>query len=459
MNRFLYLVFCFFCALSFNAVVTPAFAAGGAGGSWEGDYDSGGGGDMGAGGAGGSWGDDSGFGGNGGSTGGGGQQCTYTWQDFSGTDTNALCLSIADKFKKTLLSSDNNTCVLENHHVSFRLNSDCVDPPECPVDMHWNGSNCVKDLKCPAGYVKDGDKCIWQCPAGYKMLGGNCVPDDMPEDCDPAIQTCTGGGGAGGGGGEPVCDCCQKLTELVNNTGTIINNQNRVISLAETSVTNQNKIISNTENINNNINQTNLKLDKLINVINQKEPDFDTTGIENKIDELKQVFADKEFNADNINIDMSETNKKIDDLTQAVKDSEYNDESLKLKLDEVIKAINDKTTDLKPITERQDEQTDLLEQIRDLLRPVEQAELAPQLEDVAINAHLDPWSAIRGFDVNQNMINAQAQCPSGDAYSFDFFGQHFAMPMTILCTFLGRIGVGIMFLAYMSAAFIIVKGD
>ena len=75
------------------------------------------------------------------------------------------------------------------------------------------------------------------------------------------------------------------------------------------------------------------------------------------------------------------------------------------------------------------------------------------------NAHLDPWSAMRGFDVNQNMINAQAQCPSGDAYSFTFLGKTFAMPMQILCGYLGQIGVGIMFLAYISGAFIIVKGD
>lgn len=186
-----------------------------------------------AGGAGGSWDNDSGFGGNGGSTGGSG-----AGGSTGGTVMCSSPLGGSDMVPSSQLSSITQSWCKSNSSVELvipgvtdtakqysvtckyndfapnrgRRTGWCYPPekpvdPECPVDMHWDGSNCVKDLKCPAGYVKDGNKCIWQCPAGYKMLGGNCVKDDMPEDCDPAIQTCDENG-------EPVCDCCGAVSGL-----------------------------------------------------------------------------------------------------------------------------------------------------------------------------------------------------------------------------------------------------
>lgn len=426
---------------------------GGAGGSWGGDY-TGDGGSTGGSGGGGSW--DSGFTGNGGSS--ATAQCPSEYLYYRNSaptvffpSGEAACQSRGDapNFNGSACIRDNGTTLV---FVGKKSNPDYDPNCACPGDSVRNSSGqCVAPLKCPAGYVKDGNKCIWQCPAGMKMLGGNCVKDDMPEDCDPVIQTCDEDG-------KPVCDCCATLKQLVSQNQTIINNDNRIISLTENMTSNQNTIINNTENINTNITTTNNKLDELINVIKQNNPDFDTTGIENKLDDLKQVLNDKEFTIDgDINLDMSETNAKLNDLIQAVKDNKYDDTSLKLKLDEVIDAI--RALDLSQVTDRQDEQTGLLEQIRDLLRPTQQADLAPQLEDMELDAHLDPWSAIRGFNVNQNMINAKAQCPSGEAYSFDVFGEHFALPMPILCGYLGQLGVGIMFLAYVSGAFIIIKGE
>ena len=205
-----------------------------------------------AGGAGGSWGDDSGFGGNGGSTGGGGGG--GSWDDRMCT---AAYSGMDQVTKKSPKQVGIDTCAFFNKGTFTGITDGTTTPsiycrksptepetfagvancttgenpqPECPADMHWDGSNCVKDLKCPAGYVKSGNSCIWQCPAGFKMVGGNCVKDDQPEDCDPTIQQCDEDGA-------PVCDPCSKLQQLINNNLTMINNDNRVISLTENIVT------------------------------------------------------------------------------------------------------------------------------------------------------------------------------------------------------------------------------
>lgn len=465
--------------------------AGGSGGSWEPTFPSSGG-STGGGGAGGSWGNSDGFGGNGGSGGSSAppSECVYTLYygrtPFTGSTPSSVCSSMlgVPTSGKTISSS-----VLSGSQCSYKLQwpngshgggpfltsniaSDCSippPPPDCPSDQVYDGSQCVPKLQCPAGYKKEGDKCVWQCPVGYKDVGGSCVKDDQPEDCDPAIQECDENG-------EPVCDPCSKLQELISNNQTMINNDNRVISLTETLVSNQNTTNNNINNvnnslsvinnnmstINNNINNINSSIQNVITAIEDNKPDFDTSGIEVKLDAVITAIQNNNgVGEDGQPIDLTEILRLLNEIDVGVKDGKFDDTQLNAYFDEIIQNGIPVGVDFTEVTDRQDDQTGLLKDIKKLLMPTNEAGDPdfgiPEVGE--FDAHLDPWAAIRGFDINQNMINAQAQCPSGEAYSFTVMGKTFDMPMTIMCNFLGQIGVGIMFLAYMSGAFIIVKGD
>ncbi len=467
MRNLIFNLFIAFGAMFFTAVTMPAFAVPNTDGKewgdgWvQGDPFPGGGGSFGGNSGGGSWGNSNGFGGNGGSSNNGGISATCAAESEKACKSNTGMPFIRNYVTPTGVVMME--CGLNGYVSGYKAPCPPVKPPEeCPADMHWDGSNCVKDLKCPQGYEKQGDKCVWQCPAGYKELGGSCVKDDQPEDCDPAIQQCDENG-------EPQC-MCKALRELVNLTNTQINNDNRVISLTETMTSNQNITNNNLNNVNNNLNvinnnmsivNNNIKninesVNNVITAIENNKPDFDTTALENKIDEVITAITNTGGGGGGGEpTDLTALLQKLDEMHQSIIDNKYDDAELKAKIDELI------NKDLSEITDRQDEQIGLLEDIKRLLMPTNEAG-DPDYgipEPDEFNAHLDPWSAIRGFDVNQNMINAQAQCPSGDAYSFTFLGKSFVMPMQILCGYLGQIGVGIMFLAYISGAFIIVKGD
>ncbi|MDN3452259.1 MULTISPECIES: virulence factor TspB C-terminal domain-related protein [unclassified Psychrobacter] len=427
-----------------------------------------------AGGAGGSWDNDSGFGGNGGSTGGGGaggswsDQCSYSIRGRSFDSLDAV------EFEHCKLRSDSLSIFNLSHSdgvISFScsVSADahpdgnyggtyvCEEPPSCPVGQVWNGTSCVTELKCPAGYSKDGDACIWQCPAGYKMLGGNCVKDDMPEDCDPTIQECDENG-------EPVCDCCGSLQQLVNLTNTQINNDNRIISLTENIVTTMNttnnninnvntsinNVNNNISNVNNNLTTINESIENIITTIQDNKPDFDTSAIEAKLQQL----IDKDWTVDvaNIELDLTELLLKLDELNQSIIDNKYDDTELKEKIDELI------NKDLSEITDRQDEQTSLLEDIKRLLLPTNEAgdpDLnLPEVEQ----SEFDPWAAIKGFDISNNIINASRQCPADK--SFTVMGATFSIPMTPMCTYLGYLAPIFLALAYFQGAMIILRsGD
>lgn len=432
------------------------------------------------GGAGGSWGDDSGFGGNGGATGGAGSggswdnasdgSCTLpSGASISGTSNSSnfggnevcgqgLAMGVYPPSSFYTGAPVSYACNVAGKSVKTTVQMVCNGQPLCePPSVLSPDGVCVDELKCPAGYVKSGNSCIWQCPVGYKMLGGNCVKDDMPEDCDPTIQTCDENG-------EPVCDCCGSLQQLVNMTNTQINNDNRIISLTETSVSNQNTIISNTENINNNINNVNNNInnvnnnlttinesiENVITTIENNKPDFDTSGIEAKLQQL----IDKDMTVDGSNIEMDFTPliTKLDELNASIKANKYDDTELKAKIDELI------NKDLSEITDRQDEQTSLLEDIKRLLMPTNEAgdpDLnLPEVEQTTF----DPWGAIKGFDINTNMINASSECPPDK--TFTVMGATFSIPMTPMCTYLSYLAPIFLALAYFQGAMIILRsGD
>lgn len=422
------------------------------------------------GGAGGSWDNDSGFGGNGGSTGGSGSGGSWTppqncWKVGGGSPaplqptSQAACLAYAGASADCSSLTITGTSARHPQYgeVAKMICAEEPKPPECPAGQIFNGSTCVPELKCPAGYVKSGSTCIWQCPAGYKMLGGNCVKDDMPEDCDPAIQTCDENG-------EPVCDCCGALTQLVNMTNTQINNDNRIISLTENIVTTMNttnnninnvntsinNVNNNINNVNNNLTTINESIENIITTIENNKPDFDTSGIEAKLQQL----IDKNMTIDgaDIEIDFTPLLAKLDELNASIKANKYDDTELKAKIDELI------NKDLSEITDRQDEQTSLLEDIKRLLMPTNEAG-DPDLNLPEAEASVfDPWGAIKGFNISQNMINASGECPADK--SFSVMGATFSIPMTPMCTYLSYLAPIFLAMAYFQGAMIILRsGD
>ncbi len=475
MNKF-YIVFCLISALFFTAVTMPAFA-------WE--QGSGG---FGGSGAGGSWGNSDGFGGNNGSSGASaGGSCKANFMGTSYSSPSAAGTAACSYFGRGGLigwaKSGSNTateptpskngthypvCAKGGAFGAVNL-TDCDAPiPDCPVGEHWDGSRCVKSLKCPAGYEKQGDKCVWQCPEGFKKVGGSCVPDNQPEDCDPSLQECDEDG-------KPKCNICEKLTNLTNNQQTIINNDNRVISLTETLVSNQNITNNNLNTVNNNLNTINNNMStinnniqnidnsvqELITTINEKNPTIDTTALENKIDEVINAINNNTGGGDGGDVppDLQPVIDKMNDLNQSIIDNKYDDIALQTKVDELI----NKDLDLSSITDRQDEQTSILDDIKKLLMIQKDADGNPDLDMPEVEQEeLDLWGAISGFDIHKNIINASSQCPADKEFTVNlgFKSATFAIPMSNICTYLSYLAPVFLMLAYFSGAMIILRaGD
>ncbi|MFK3866867.1 virulence factor TspB C-terminal domain-related protein [Psychrobacter faecalis] len=434
-------------------------------------------------GAGGSWGDDSGFGGNGGSTGGSGAggswvggQCNLGNQYF-GT-LSSVCSSKAKDFPTSVssitkdpYSNGSFTCNFSNGlSTGVQCNVD-AEPLECPEGTYDAGGGvCLTELKCPAGYVKSGNSCIWQCPAGFKMVGGNCVKDDQPEDCDPTVQQCDENGA-------PVCDPCSKLQQLINNNLTMINNDNRIISLTENIVTTMNttnnninnvntsinNVNTNISNVNNNLTTINESIQNVITSIENNKPDFDTSSIVSKLDEVINAIRNNNgVGEDGQPIDLTEIIRLLNEIDTGVKDGKFDDTQLNAYFDEILEKGIPVGVNFEPVTERQDEQTSLLEDIKRLLMPTNEAG-DPSLDLPEVEeSSFDAWGAIKGFNINQNIINASSQCPADKSFTINLLVKSvtFAIPMTPMCSFLGYLAPVFLALAYFQGAMIILKaGD
>lgn len=400
---------------------TQAYA-GGAGGSWgeptqpTNDY-SGGGGGFGGGGAGGSW-----------------ETCKYTTKvygkKFEGNSANEVCQSIPHELivKPSHYLSNNYKSF---SHRKLRFSSSYKNMAFC--DFKYNHifglqthTSAIIKTDCDTPKIcKDGqtlDPTTNQCKK------------DPPEDCDPIIQECDENG-------KPLCDCCTKLDTLIGINQKIQSNTAQTNNILNQTNNHLTDIKSNTAQTNTLLNQTNTKLDTLINILQNKGIEVDLSKIESQLDQL----IAKE-------VDLTAVNQKLDELIQAIKDNKYDDTQLLKRLDDALSLQVQNN-------EKLDEQTGLLVQIRDLLKPAPQTLQSDlSLSDEPINVQIDPWQAIRGFDIHQNRINAQKQCPSSEHYSFDVFGTHFVMPLPIFCDALARLAPAFLFLAYMAGAFIIVKG-
>lgn len=437
---------------------TQAYA-GGAGGSWgeptqpttTGDY-SGGGGGFGGGGAGGSWSDNSSTTTSGSSCSPDGwkfeyivlkdrksfnsleQACRYVWSN-----------SFLNKYglKETRMSGGN---MRGKYYRKIKVISDWS--ATCYVNTGYKDTNYDNNI----GGSIDG----YDVSKYYVGKVEICDPETMPPipnfPMPPAPNAPSGGngGGSGNGGG--------------NGNGGNTNNYNYTTNNYDWDIT-TNNTTNNTNHITNNHGISDDKINQLIIAIKNQNHDVDLTNVINAINSVNNSINNLSFEQiKSIEVDLTA-------VINAINANKYDDTQLKQKIDEITKAINDKQIDLNEVTKRQDEtntklddannkadeQTGLLTEIRDLLKPTQT--LQADFSSPDFDPSLDPWSAIRGFDIHQNLIQAQAQCPSAENYSFDFFGVHYVMPIDILCSFFAKLGPAVLFLAYMTGAFIVVKGD
>lgn len=445
--------------------------AGGAGGSWgeptqptkpapttTNDY-TGGGGGFGGGGAGGSWNSSSSSSSSGASCTNDGWQFDYiVYKDGKSFESlEQACRHVWSKeflnkygYKETRVSSGN---MRGKYYRKIDVINDWS--ADCDIHVGYAGSNYENNI---GGIGIRG----FSVNKYYKGKVEICDPETMPPipnfpmppspNAPTTPNTPSGGGSNTGTGG--------------NGTGGNTNNYNYTTNNYDWDIT-TNNTTNNTNHITNNHGISDDKINALIIAIKNQNKNIDLSPIINAINTVNQSINNLSFEQiKSIEVDLTS-------VINAINANKYDDTQLKQKIDEITKAINDKQIDLNEVTKRQDEtntklndandkadeQTGLLVQIRDLLKPAPQTLQSDlSLSDEPIKAQIDPWQAIRGFDIHQNRINAQKQCPSSEHYSFDVFGTHFVMPLPIFCDALARLAPAFLFLAYMAGAFIIVKG-
>ncbi|WP_411350434.1 virulence factor TspB C-terminal domain-related protein [Moraxella lincolnii] len=498
--------------LSLTALLAVQAQAGGAGGSWgeptqptkpaptndTGDY-TGGGGKFGGTGAGGSWGDD--YSGGGGKFGGSGVGGSWNSSSSSSSNSGASCTNDGWEFEyivledRTSFNSLEQACryVWSNSFLNKKGYKETRQSGGSSRGKYYRKIEVIDDWSARC-YIHVGDRDYeydnniggygirgWNVAKYYKGKVEICDPETMPPipnfPMPPAPNNPTTpntpSGGTGGGS--------DTGTGSSGNGGHTTNNNHTTNNYKWDITTNNHNTTNNTNHITNNHGISDDKINQLIIAIKNQNKNIDLSPIINAINTVNQSINNLSFEQ------VLDIEADITKIINAIKNNKYDDTQLKLKIDEVTKAINDKQIDLTPVTDRQDqtniklddtnnklndandklndandkadEQTGLLVQIRDLLKPAPQTLQSDlSLSDEPIKAQIDPWQAIRGFDIHQNRINAQKQCPSSEHYSFDVFGTHFVMPLPIFCDALARLAPAFLFLAYMAGAFIIVKG-
>ena len=461
----------------------------------SGSSGSAGGGSSGSGGAGGSWGGTGAndpYTGNGGSLGGsgaGGDWATCSVVPFndgkvySATTPDGVCKSIGSNWFARSDGSGYYRCSTG----SVSTSSFYCNIPTCPTGQAYDKTlkkcitvcpertvydrttnTCKVDPKqCQSPYTLINGVCVppkqpdpetKTCPYGYTLTNGACVKDpDKP--CDPAVQQCNPDGTV-------KCDCCQKLDTIIGNQGVQIGLQNKSnASLAQ--------IIANQQT-------NNLKIDQLNNQLTQLNSIAQNTNsnlqlIQNQIAELLKLQKE------GVKLDIEPITKKIDeiitnanknqsdkltndnknhnDLTGLIAKSLIDSSNEKPYLQQIVEHLKENPkVDLEPVTDRQDEQTDLLKEIRDLFKedkenPTPPPEVTPEEQESSLT---NPLDGLKNYDISQNRFNASGQCPADR--QFQALGATFSIPFASLCNILSMLGGFFVALSYIAGGIIIVKG-
>lgn len=216
--------------------------------------------------------------------------------------------------------------------------------------------------------------------------------DNKDNDCDPKIQQCDDED-------KPKCDPCAKLDKIISNQG-------KQIAIAERQSQSLADILS-----------------------QQRQTNQSLNNVAQKIDVTNQRLDIANNNLSNINRNINNTNQKLDNIAN--------------KTDEqtgVLATIRD-----------------TLKDIKDLLNTKQENSTEPTVTpDNETLPTFDPFSAVRGFDISQNRINATKQCPADK--TFQIMGATFSLPMSYLCDFLANLAPIFLALAYFKGGMIIIRG-
>lgn len=321
-----------------------------------------------------------------------------------------------------------------------------LDPQQCLSPYTLVNGVCVPP--------KEPDKPKKDCPVGYTLQGDTCV-EDPTKPCDPTIQKCNPDG-------TPVCDCCAKLDIIIGNQGVQINQFNK---------TNQSltAIIAQQQT-------TNLKIDALTQRIEQLKQQ---NSVNAKINQ-QQLAEVIKLLKEGVKIDIDPILKKMDDnhadltklIAKALIDSPTNQPYLKLILEQQKKQPQATASAVAPIiasattqiTDRQDEQTGLLAQIRDLLggKPVKEGEKKPEPPDPNApesdnNDKSNPFDKLKDYDISQNRFGGGGgQCPTDR--QFTAMGATYSIGFSQFCSILAMLGNVFVAAAYIAGGIIVVKG-
>ena len=356
----------------------------------------------------------------------------------------------------TKLDSTTKQCkpICDNRSIFDPVTKTCKpDPNKCLSPYTLINGVCVPP-KTPDPETKT-------CPYGYTLdtATNSCVKDpDKP--CDPAVQQCNPDGTV-------KCDCCQKLDTIIGNQGVQIGLQNKSnASLAQ--------IIANQQT-------NNLKIDQLNNQLTQLNSIAQNTNsnlqlIQNQIAELLKLQKEgvkldiepitKKIDEIIINANKNQSDKLINDnknhndLTSLIAKSLVNSSSEKPYLQQIAEHLKENPkVDLEPVTDRQDEQTDLLKEIRDLFKedkenPTPPPEVTPEEQESSLN---NPLDGLKNYDISQNRFGvSQVQCPPDP--QFVLLGATFTIGMSQYCGQIQILGYVFLMMAYIAGGIIVVKG-
>lgn len=335
-----------------------------------------------------------------------------------------------------------------------------VNPQQCQSPYTLINGVCVPP--------KQPDPETKTCPYGYTLdTATNSCVKDPEKPCDPAVQECNPDGTV-------KCDCCQKLDTIIGNQGVQIGLQNKSNASLAQIIANQQTNNLKIDQLNNQLTQlnsiaqnTNSNLQVIQNQIAellklQKEGvKLDIEPITKKIDEI--ITNANKNQADKLTND----NKNHNDLTGLIAKSLIDSETAKPYLKEIFDYMKQQpqtnasavgATDLQPVTDRQDEQTGILKEIRDLFKedtenPTPPPDVTPEEQESSLN---NPLDGLKNYDISQNRFGGAAQCPNDR--QFVALGATFTIAMSRFCDYLAMFGSVFLAMAYIAGGIIVVKG-
>lgn len=442
---------------------------------------------SGAGGAGGSWGDGSG---NFSGSGAGGSFTPNKTYDYCTDGMGAYptpesaCQARAKRYGFSKYALRGYMCdVLNNNGSVWDGNTpiSCYnEKKKCPENSVLKDGVCVypeKDCFAPNTYYngscvppKQPDPVTKYCPYGYTLTNGQCVKDP-PKTCDPAVQQCNPDG-------TPKCDCCEKLDAINSNISNLVNQNNdlgqslsKMIAQQQTNNLKIDLLNSTLNDIKNQSKLSNNNLQLLQNQIGELNKligqgvKIDIAPIVQKLDEIKN-----DVNKNHLERTTND-NKNHADLTALIAksliDSETQKPFLKLLYEEMKNQPQKTAQALTPvidsatsqITEKQDEQTGILKEIRDLFKedkenPTPPPEVTPEEQESSLK---NPLDGLKNYDISQNRFGvSQVQCPPDR--QFVALGATFTIGMSQYCGQMQILGYVFLMMAYIAGGIIVVKG-